>query len=102
VTDDARLLELRKFTIVALKFTATARARVLAAGGECLTFDQLALRSPTGANTVLLRGPKNARAVVKSFGAAGTPGSKTVPKTRSVGRKFENSRGRRASKGFKV
>ena len=40
------------------------------AGGECLTFDQLALLAPTGANTVLLRGPKNAREAVKHFGKA--------------------------------
>jgi hypothetical protein len=45
------------------------------AGGECLTFDQLALRAPTGSNTVLLRGPKNAREAVKHFGA---PGMHTV------------------------
>lgn len=40
------------------------------AGGECLTFDQLALLAPTGANTILLRGPKNAREAVKHFGRA--------------------------------
>lgn len=42
----------------------------LQAGGECLTFDQLALLAPTGANTCLLRGPKNAREAVKHFGRA--------------------------------
>lgn len=30
--------------------------------------DELALRAPTGANTLLLRGPKNAREAVKHFG----------------------------------
>lgn len=35
-----------------------------------MTFDQLALLAPTGANTVLLRGPKNAREAVKHFGKA--------------------------------
>ena len=30
--------------------------------------DQLALRAPTGSNTLLLRGPKNAREAVKHFG----------------------------------
>jgi large subunit ribosomal protein L18e len=40
----------------------------LAAGGEALTLDQLALRAPTGSNTLLLRGPKNAREAVKHFG----------------------------------
>jgi len=68
VTDDNRLLTIPKLSIAALRFTATARARILAAGGECLTIDQLAMRSPTGANTVLLRGPKNAREAVKHFG----------------------------------
>ena len=119
VTDDPRLLgahihrardisrvriaELKALKVCALKVTATARARILKAGGEILTFDQLALRSPTGCvalasillplrktalsrcacvclayfstGTVLLRGPKNAREVVKSFGAAGVPHS---------------------------
>lgn len=68
VTDDNRLLEVPKVSIAALRFTATARARILAAGGEALTLDQLALRAPTGSNTLLLRGPKNAREAVKHFG----------------------------------
>lgn len=68
VTDDNRLLQVPKLSIAALRFTATARARIEAAGGECLTLDQLALRAPTGSNTVLLRGPKNAREAVKHFG----------------------------------
>lgn len=68
VTDDNRLLTVPKLSIAALRFTATARARIEAAGGECLTLDQLALRAPTGSNTLLLRGPKNAREAVKHFG----------------------------------
>lgn len=68
VTDDNRLLVVPKISIAALRFTATARARIEKAGGECLTLDQLALRAPTGANTLLLRGPKNAREAVKHFG----------------------------------
>ena len=64
-------------TVVALRVTATARARIVKAGGEVLTFDQLALRAPTGSNTVLLRGPKNAREAFKHFGAAGVPNSHT-------------------------
>lgn len=55
-------------TVCALRFTNTARARIEKAGGECLTFDQLAMRAPTGSNVVLLRGPKNAREAVKHFG----------------------------------
>ncbi|OGM39542.1 hypothetical protein ABOM_011841 [Aspergillus bombycis] len=68
VTDDNRLLNVPKLSVAALRFTATARARIEKAGGETLTLDQLALRAPTGANTLLLRGPKNAREAVKHFG----------------------------------
>jgi ribosomal protein L18E len=68
VTDDNRLLTVPKLSVAALRFTATARARIVAAGGEALTLDQLALRAPTGSNTLLLRGPKNAREAVKHFG----------------------------------
>ena len=71
------------------------------AGGEILTFDQLALAAPTGSNCVLLRGPKNAREAVKHFGAPGVPGSHAKPFVRSKGRKFEKARGRRKSCGFK-
>jgi ribosomal protein L18E len=68
ITDDNRLLTVPKLSVAALRFTATARARIEKAGGEILTLDQLALRAPTGANTLLLRGPKNAREAVKHFG----------------------------------
>ncbi|WOL16447.1 60S ribosomal protein L18-2-like [Canna indica] len=103
VTDDKRLYEVPAMKVTALRFTETARARILKAGGECLTFDQLALRAPLGQNTVLLRGPKNAREAVKHFGKApGVPHSHTKPYVRSKGRKFEKARGRRNSRGFKV
>jgi large subunit ribosomal protein L18e len=75
VTDDERFLEVPKLTVVALRVTEGARARIIKAGGEVLTFDQLALRAPTGKNTVLLRGRKSAREAVRHFGAAGVPGS---------------------------
>ncbi|EMF12612.1 ribosomal protein L18e [Sphaerulina musiva SO2202] len=100
VTDDNRLLELPKLSICALRFTATARARIEKAGGECLTFDQLALRAPTGSNVLLLRGPKNAREAVKHFGFG--PHTDKKPYVESKGRKFERARGRRRSRGFKV
>ena len=45
VTDDNRLLTVPKLSIAAMRFTATARARITAAGGECLTLDELAMRS---------------------------------------------------------
>lgn len=68
VTDDNRTLTIPKLSIAALRFTSTARARITESGGECLTLDELATRAPTGANTMLLRGPKNARESVKHFG----------------------------------
>ncbi|OGE54938.1 hypothetical protein PENARI_c005G07023 [Penicillium arizonense] len=100
VTDDNRLLNVPKLSIAALRFTATARARIEKAGGETLTLDQLALRAPTGANTLLLRGPKNSREAVKHFGFG--PHTDKKPYVGSKGRKFERARGRRRSKGFKV
>ncbi|KAN0061053.1 hypothetical protein ACQY0O_006788 [Thecaphora frezii] len=100
VTDDNRVLELPKLSIAALRFTNTARARIEAAGGECLTLDQLAQRAPTGSNVILLRGPKNSREAVKHFGFG--PHKNKKPYVRSKGRKFEKARGRRASRGFKV
>nr|KJB26287.1 hypothetical protein B456_004G239000 [Gossypium raimondii] len=113
VTDDIRVYEVPALTVTALRFTETARARIEKAGGECLTFDQLALRAPLGVEMpvllpctiknvtgmisrkhnvpeVLLRGPKNAREAVKHFGPApGVPHSHSKPYVRSKGRKFE-------------
>ncbi|KAE9589583.1 putative ribosomal protein L18e [Lupinus albus] len=103
ITDDIRSYEVPPLKITALRFTETARARIEKAGGECLTFDQLALRAPLGQNTVLLRGPKNAREAVKHFGPApGVPHSHTKPYVRAKGRKFEKARGKRNSRGFRV
>jgi large subunit ribosomal protein L18e len=101
VTDDNRIQEFPKVTVAALRFTATARARIVKAGGEAITLDQLALRAPTGSNTVLLRGSRN-REAIKHFGRApGTKKSSAKPYVRSKGRKFEKARGRRASRGYK-
>ncbi|KAJ1462855.1 ribosomal protein L18e/L15P [Pelagophyceae sp. CCMP2097] len=107
VTDDPRLLDVPKVTVCALRFTESARARIVKAGGECITFDQLALRAPKGSNTILLRGPKKAREVYSHFGHASTATSPNThanvkPYVRSVGRKFEMARGRRQTNGFKV
>jgi len=102
ITDDVRLLEVPKLTVAALRITRTAHDRIVKAGGTVLTFDQLALKAPSGSNTVLLRGPKNAREAVKHFGAPGVPGSTSKPFVRAKGRKFERARGRRKSRGFKV
>ena len=107
VTNDARLLEIPSLKVCALRFTEDARARIVKAGGECLTFDQLALQSPTGSNTVLLRGSKSSRESVRHFGHSTSvynphTHDAVKPYVRSKGRKFESARGRRKSVGFKV
>mmetsp|Transcript_14236 Transcript_14236/g.17293 ORF Transcript_14236/g.17293 Transcript_14236/m.17293 type:complete len:193 (+) Transcript_14236:55-633(+) len=106
VTDDVRMLEVPKLCVCALAFTDGARKRILAAGGECLTFDQLALRCPTGTNTVLLRGPKSRKALAHFGHSTSVTNPHThdgvKPYVRSNGRKFERARGRRRSCGFKV
>jgi len=107
VTDDPRLLNLNPITIAAVRFTESARARIVKAGGECLTLDQLATKNPTGKNTVLLRGSKSSREAVKHFGHRTSPGNPHThdgvkPRLVSKGRKFERARGRRKSTGFKV
>lgn len=103
VTDDLRLLDVPKLKVCALKVTERARGRILKAGGEIITFDQLALKSPKGQNTVLLQGRRKAREAYRHFGKApGVPHSKTAPFVRSKGRKFEKARGRRSSRGYKV
>merc|ERR1711975_189126 len=80
VTDDVRMLEVPQLKVCALRVTESARARILAAGGEIITFDQLALQAPKGQNTVLLQGPRRQREAVKHFGPApGAPGSRTKP-----------------------
>lgn len=54
--------------------------------GEILTFDQLALRAPTGRKTVLVQGRRNAREAVRHFGPApGAPRSHTKPYVRTKG-----------------
>lgn len=102
VTNDLRIQEVPKLRICALRISEKARERIIKAGGEVLTFDQLALLSPTGKNTVLLQGKRNARESVRHFGKApGVPHSHTRPYIRSKGRKFEKARGRRTSCGYK-
>ena len=107
VTNDNRMLEVPQLTVCALRFTETARARIIQAGGECLTFDQLALKDPKGGKVTLLRGPKNARESVSHFGhktSVTNPHTHDAvkPYVRSKGRKFEKARGRRRSTGFKI
>lgn len=100
VTDDTRLFEFPKATVAALRFTAGAKARILKAGGEAITLDQLAVRAPRGQNTLVLRGPRSHREAVRHFGFG--PHSHKAPRILSTGNKFERARGRRKSKAFKV
>uniref|UniRef100_A0A7S4N4K7 Large ribosomal subunit protein uL15/eL18 domain-containing protein n=1 Tax=Paramoeba aestuarina TaxID=180227 RepID=A0A7S4N4K7_9EUKA len=100
VLDDVRLPTIPKMRVCALRFSKMAARRIEAAGGECLTFDQFATENPTGSNTLLLRGRKSRREVVKSYGAAGVPGSHTKPKC--THKKNERGRGRRRSREWKV
>ena len=99
VLDDIRLSKVASLRVCALRFSRSARERIVGAGGECLTFDQLALIAPTGKNTFLLRGRKAGEEKYKHFGAAGTPGSHVKPYVSSRG--AEVGRGRRTSTGFK-
>ena len=102
VTDDARLLEVPAMRVCALKFTEKARERILASKGKCITFDQLAVNRPQGESVILLRGTRD-REAKKHFGPApGVPGSHAKPYVRSKGRKFEQARGKRRSRGFRV
>merc|ERR1712196_276116 len=91
VTGDVRC-DLPKLQICALRFSESARVQITKAGGSCLTFDQLALKDPTGKSTVLLRGRKTKREAFKHFGNI-KDGAK--PFVRSKGRKQERARGRR-------
>jgi large subunit ribosomal protein L18e len=102
VTDDLRLMEVPKLRICALRVTDKARERIIKAGGEIMTFDQLALAAPTGRNTILMQGKRHAREACTHFGRApGVPHSHTRPFVRSKGRKYEKARGRRTSCGYK-
>jgi large subunit ribosomal protein L18e len=106
VTDDVRMVECPKMSVCALGFTENARKRIIAAGGECITLDQLALRAPKGSNTVLLRGPRTRDAQAHFGHSTSVTNPHThdavKPYVRSKGRKFEKARGRRRSRGFKV
>lgn len=100
VTDDVRLFEVPKISVAALRVTEGARARILKAGGEILTLDELARRAPKGENTLLIRGPRSHREAVRHFGFG--PHKGKAPRITSTGRKFERARGRRKSRAFKV
>ena len=102
VTEDQRILDLPALRVCALRFTEKARERITAAKGRCITFDQLAINRPQGESVILMRGTRD-REAKKHFGPApGVPGSHAKPYVRSKGRKFEQARGKRRSRGFRV
>jgi len=85
VTGDVRGCTVpKKTSVCALRFTESARKAILSTGGECLTFDELAVREPKGSDTILLRGPLKSRKAFKHFAGK--------PYTRAKGRKFERSK----------
>ena len=102
VTDDARLAghTIKPLRLCALRVTEAARDRIVAAGGEVLTFDQLALAHPTGTDTVLLRGRRSARTSNRYWGKTGEVRPRTGKG--SARSRPERARGRRNSRGFKV
>nr|UXY87453.1 60S ribosomal protein L18 [Cryptomonas sp.] len=72
VLNDDRVIFIPKISVCALKVSKTTKKRIIAAGGNVLTFDQLAVTSPSGRNTILIRGPKHQRKVYRFFeGVAG-------------------------------
>ncbi|KAI0979768.1 hypothetical protein GJ496_010296 [Pomphorhynchus laevis] len=93
ITDDKRIFFVPKVRVCALRVTASARARILKAGGQVLTFDQLAQEYPKGGkDCLLLQGPVKARKVYKHFGLApGQKYSKTKPYSISHGPKFDRN-----------
>mgnify|MGYP002041536220 CR=1 FL=1 len=79
VLNDERLLQVPKLRVCALQFTETARAKIIKAGGECLSFNELVKIAPEGKGTILLRG-RRSREALKHFGpGVGTPGAHTKP-----------------------
>ena len=48
VTDDMRIAEIPKLEVAALRFTESARARIIKNGGSCLTIDELIMKAPSG------------------------------------------------------
>ena len=89
VTDDERLLEVPKMTICALKFTASARQRILKAGGSVMTLDQLIVKNPMGSNTMLIRAPHRREALTHFGIAPGLPKGNTRPYASGDGRNHE-------------
>eukprot|EP01123_Difflugia_compressa_P015464 TRINITY_DN86_c0_g1_i4.p1 TRINITY_DN86_c0_g1~~TRINITY_DN86_c0_g1_i4.p1 ORF type:complete len:197 (-),score=26.44 TRINITY_DN86_c0_g1_i4:92-682(-) len=97
VTDDERFLKIPKLNVCALRFTKTAKARIVKSGGRALTFDQLALERPTGCHTLLIQGRRHNREACRHFhGLRGRLSAVPyVRKGAKSGRKFERTKHRR-------
>merc|ERR1711862_698392 len=75
VLNDERMLTVPKMTVCAMRFSDAARQRIVANGGKCMTFDQLAKVAPKGENTLLLRGGRR-REALRHFGSQNIDGAK--------------------------
>jgi len=58
VLNDERIFLIPKLSLCALRISSSAKERILKAGGKVFTFDQFAVKFPTGKNSLLLRGSK--------------------------------------------
>merc|ERR1712224_960927 len=90
LTDDNRFNRqiCKKIKVCALRYTKTAMAKILSSGGQCLTFDQLALLAPKGSNCKLFRGRKNGSSPAKRSNVLHGKGG-IAPRIRSSCRKHE-------------
>lgn len=88
VVNDERDLDIKKMNVVAMKFSATARARIERAGGKCMSFDEMLQQNPTEQGFQLLEGDRKARKQFEYFGAAGLPNSTTKVKGYMTGCKW--------------
>ena len=61
VTDDERVLEVPKLTVAALRFTEAARARIVKAGGTCMTIDELVMQTPSGMSSIFFCCPNSSK-----------------------------------------
>merc|ERR1711874_531458 len=104
VTDDTRLWECPKMTVCAVKFTETARARITAAGGACMTFDQLAQTDAYAANVTLIKSDPYKRHSQRYMGLA--PGAKfstTLERTnRKKNRTLDTQNAGQKARGMRV
>mmetsp|Transcript_28438 Transcript_28438/g.31589 ORF Transcript_28438/g.31589 Transcript_28438/m.31589 type:complete len:218 (+) Transcript_28438:70-723(+) len=102
VVNDPRLYFVPEgLRIAALGFSSTARARIEAKGGKCLTLEQVAQERPRGDNCALIRASMKGLAKRKHFwGVRGRKATPHVAKWNITVK--EGARGRRKGKGGKM